>query len=140
MREWRGIACDPDLEALAGEIKTAPRHRLSGLGPGLTPAGDDFITGWASAVVMADTAGARTQIGFFLKNWRPGKTTWFSKWMIIDALDGKIWKRGKDLISALAEDDAERLTNAAGKITGWGHTSGRAWLCGFASGYLEPGM
>ena len=58
--------------------------------------------------------------------------------MIRDALDGKFWKRGIELARALNEGDSFQVMKRAGKIINWGHSSGKAWLAGFAYG-IERG-
>lgn len=111
-----------------------PLYALSGLGPGFTPAGDDFITGWITSKLNMG-AEAMPEIRAFYEQWNPEKTTWFSAWMIKDALRGRIWRRGAILSRALAHGAG--VPNAVADIQGWGHTSGRAWLAGFACGFIS---
>ena len=135
--EWIDLGDDPELGDLAEAAFTVPIYELSGLGPGLTPAGDDYITGWITANRCIATAQSDECISQFRSKWKCDCTTWFSQWMILDADRGRVWKRGKDLLSAIAGDDALRVTSALSQILNWGHTSGRAWLAGFARGFYD---
>lgn len=137
LREWADFICEPELKLLRRGAARSKFAELSGMGPGLTPAGDDFIAGWITAARCDAPASAREKVRSFYMKWQPERTTWFSRWMISDAVRGKIWKRGKDLLSALAGEEGEVLANAALAILNWGHTSGRAWLAGLAKGFIE---
>lgn len=134
--EWVNFLGDRDLNPLYYAIKrNEPIHALTGLGPGLTPAGDDFITGWITAKLSRKKGRAPVEARGFYERWNQKATTWFSRWMIKDALRGRIWRRGAVLLNEMAAGG-----NVAGAVSGildWGHTSGRAWLAGFARGFLE---
>ena len=136
-REWSDFGDEPDLRSLSEECKRAELCELSGFGPGLTPAGDDFITGWITANMSIDGDRAKTLREFFCERWNPEGTTWFSRWMIRDALCGSIWKRGKELLHALEGSSASTLTEALSSILNWGHTSGVAWLAGLGRGFED---
>lgn len=130
--EWLSFTGD-ELELLRFCIETgAPLHRLSGLGAGFTPAGDDFITGWLTGKRCLRAQTAREDISDFYRNWDQDSTTWFSKWMIRDAARGRIWRRGAALLEAM---ESGGVTRALNDILAWGHTSGPAWLAGFAYGF-----
>lgn len=135
--EWAEFIDEPELEVLGREASVSNITALSGMGPGLTPAGDDFIAGWLTALRVGRTTRARKKIRAFYTEWEPEKTTWLSKWMIIDAMRGKIWARGKNLLRALKQEEGKVLTDAVSEILNWGHTSGRAWLAGLARGLIE---
>ena len=137
LREWAEFVDEPELEILEREANVSNMAALSGMGPGLTPAGDDFIAGWLTALRSGWTIGARKKIRTFYAEWRPEETTWLSKWMIIDAMRGKIWRRGRDLLRALKQEEGKFLTDRVLEILNWGHTSGRAWLAGLAKGFIE---
>lgn len=132
--EWADFIREPDLAALGREMEENGLSGLSGMGPGFTPAGDDYLCGWITAMRAGGLPETRRGVDDFLRAWKPEKTTWFSKWMLLDAIQGKIWKRGKELLSALGQDDAGALMSAASEILNWGHTSGQAWLAGLARG------
>lgn len=133
--EWIGLLDECELSDLYMALELGdPLYALSGLGPGFTPAGDDFITGWITAKLNLG-AEALPEIYAFHERWNPENTTWFSAWMIRDALHGRIWRRGAVLSRALARGVG--VPGAAADILNWGHTSGRAWLAGFARGFIS---
>lgn len=133
--EWISLLDAYELSDLYLALERGdPLHSLSGLGPGFTPAGDDFITGWITSK-LNQGAGALPEIYAFNERWNPENTTWFSAWMIKDALHGRIWRRGAVLSRALARGIG--VPGAVADILNWGHTSGRAWLAGFACGFIS---
>lgn len=136
LREWADLTDEPELALLECKESARAFSGFSGMGPGLTPAGDDMIAGWITALRCVNSAVARRKIRAFYREWLPEGTTWLSKWMVMDALCGKTWKRGKSLIDALSMRDSGTLTSAAAAILNWGHTSGRAWLAGLAKGFI----
>ena len=135
--EWLDFINEPELENLGRTVERNRFEKLSGMGPGLTPAGDDFIAGWVVALRSTASSEARREIREFSAAWQPEKTTWLSKWMILDAIKGKTWKRGKDLLYAMSQNDGPAVSKVAAEILNWGHTSGKAWLAGLARGFLE---
>jgi len=137
LSEWASFIHEQEMENLGRETERDRIEKLSGMGPGLTPAGDDFIAGWIVAQRSIASPSARTAIREFCAVWQPERTTWLSKWMILDAIRGRTWKRGKDLLSAMSQNDGEAVSKAAAKILNWGHTSGKAWLAGLARGFFE---
>ncbi len=121
--EWRDFLAD-ELEDLQEPVIRRAWNELIGLGPGSTPAGDDFLSGRASGMLWQGNAVPFHPV--------PGRTTWLSEEMLRDALAGGIWFRAKRLLEALASEEPEAVTKSAGNIADWGHTSGRAWLAGLA--------
>lgn len=133
--EWTSLLEAYELSDLRLALeREEPLYALSGLGPGFTPAGDDFITGWITSKLNLGTE-ALPEIRAFYERWNPEQTTWFSAWMIKDALHRMIWRRGAILSRALAHGAG--VPNAVADILSWGHTSGRAWLAGFACGFIS---
>ncbi|MDR1943822.1 MAG: DUF2877 domain-containing protein [Synergistaceae bacterium] len=140
VREWFSLLDDPALSSLReGVHSVRDLTELSGLGPGLTPAGDDYIAGWMTAVRCApsERSSARLLVRSFCSGWSPERTTPLAGWMIKDAARGRIWRRGKTLLASLEGSDASRLLSAAGEILSWGHTSGMAWLAGLSAGFVK---
>ena len=137
LSEWADFINEPELENLGRSAGKKRIEGLSGMGPGLTPAGDDFIAGWIVALRSAASPEARSSIREFIAAWQPEKTTWLSKWMILDAIRGKTWKHGKDLLLAMSQNDGQAMSKATANILNWGHTSGKAWLAGLARGFIE---
>lgn len=131
--QWHELLEGEELECVKVSLEQEGIFSLCGLGPGSTPAGDDYISGWITAHwrVFGDTS---PELSSFYRRWEQGSTTWLSGWIIRDALDGKIWKRGRDLLAALDGDCPSQLQKALGAILSWGHTSGLAWLAGLGDG------
>lgn len=135
INEWVSLLDTYELSDLYPAFERGEQlYALSGLGPGFTPAGDDFITGWITSKLNIGSA-ALPEIYAFYERWNPENTTWFSAWMIKDALHGRIWRRGAVLSRALA--CGAGVPGAVADILNWGHTSGRAWLAGFACGFIS---
>ena len=128
VREWNSLL-EGELELLAAPGRDRRFGDLLGLGPGSTPAGDDFLAGYsigrlwfgAPALSLSDTS----------------RTTWLSAEILRDAAEGLLWKRSKDLLESLSLDDAATLLKTVARIFDWGHTSGRAWLAGFSAAVTD---
>ena len=86
-REWLGLL-QGDLEVLAAPASEGRLHDLTGLGPGSTPAGDDFLTGFIVGCVW--TGRPRPPMP------DPSRTTWLSAEILRDAAEGLVWRRGRD--------------------------------------------
>ncbi len=134
LREWIFLACDPELSLPAKPESVEKIITLLGLGPGHTPAGDDWIAGWVVALRWCRSVRTDALLDEFSAFRREGVTTWLSESIISDALEGRTWARPLKLIEALQGDFMREVLDAAGALSQWGHTSGRAWLAGFASG------
>lgn len=134
--EWHELLDAEELAGVRNALEKEGIFSLCGLGPGSTPAGDDYISGWITAHRRIWGEFSPEISDFYLK-WKPSSTTWLSGWIIRDALDGKIWRRGKKLLRALDEDCPSQLQEVLGDILTWGHTSGLAWLAGVGDGLKE---
>ncbi|MBL3540313.1 DUF2877 domain-containing protein [Aminivibrio sp.] len=127
---WKGLVAEWG-DFLAGELSDLQEpvirrawNELVGLGPGSTPAGDDFLSGLAAGMLWQGKDVPFHPV--------PALTSWLSGEMLRDAFAGGIWFRAKRLLRALASEDPGAVTGSAGSIADWGHTSGRAWLAGLA--------
>lgn len=129
-------ACRADRAVDAAE----PAVALLGLGPGLTPAGDDFVGGllfarrWLATAGVVD-AGAWRHTGDLVRRAARERTHPISAALLGDLAAGESHAALHDLVAQLAAgDDA---CEAARRLTRIGHTSG--WdilagaLCGFAA-------
>ncbi len=116
---------------------TAFAGRLVGLGPGLTPAGDDWLAGWlvgvrAAAAMNSDRppldldAVGRAVVG----SARP-RTSRLSLAFLQAAADGAAAEPWHALLAALAGADQTPLRHAAAEIMRHGATSGFDMLAGF---------
>jgi len=121
---------------------------LIGLGGGLTPSGDDILTGALAALDLrrragaAATAGAmRMALGAALPRRLEEATPRVSAQMIQAAAEGQYPKPLLDLARTAGRSDAERseISAAARHLLALGHTSGRDLLRGFAAGLLVAG-
>jgi hypothetical protein len=119
-----------DLEAAASS--------LLGLGPGLTPAGDDALTGLA--LVVARHGSRATSVLPALRRVlqrHPDRTTALSCATLWAALDGRGRQRLLDLGDTLVshQDPAPLLLREhAERVIGIGHTSGTDIACGVLAG------
>lgn len=118
---------DGDLLTLKEAAEGHQWGELLGLGPGSTPAGDDYLSGHVTGVLWKGST-----ISFSLDLRR---TTWLSGEILRDTVDGKIWRRGKLLLEALTAENGD-VPGIVGRIVAWGHSSGRAWLAGLAAAIL----
>ncbi|HLW46374.1 MAG TPA: DUF2877 domain-containing protein [bacterium] len=110
---------------------------LAGLGPGLTPAGDDFIAGvlLALALVRAQRGDpALNEIAHLLVETAAPRTHEISAAYLRAAYDGQASERWDPLLAALAAGDADQIAAAAMPVLATGETSGADMLAGFVVG------
>jgi len=116
------------LPALAAALGTpgadAAADRLVGLGPGLTPAGDDVLAGTLAALHLFGGPPLRVRAA--------GRTTTLSAALLACAARGEVLAQAATLLRALAGDGAPAL--AALTLTRVGHTSGRDLAAGLLLG------
>lgn len=122
--EWSSLL-EEELESLAAPARERRFGDLLGLGPGSTPAGDDFLAGYTTGRLWLGTPLPPLP--------DTSRTTWLSAEILRDAADGLVWKRSKDVLESLSLNDPAALLKAVERILGWGHTSGRAWLAGLSA-------
>ena len=114
---------------------------LTGLGPGLTPAGDDYLVGlmaglrvWPSSLnnsgLSLDDA---CQIIFEATE---GRTTLLSRAFLHSAKEGLLGESWHRLLAELARGEAIGIQQAAKRILASGATSGADALAGFLSPHL----
>jgi hypothetical protein len=117
---------------------TAGAAALAGLGPGLTPAGDDFLLGLM--------AGLRTWPPFLegkglsveetcqaIYRAAIGRTNLISLALLQSAQEGLFNEAWHELLAALRQGKANDVKEAADRILGFGETSGAEALAGFLS-------
>ena len=121
-----------DVAAVAGAVA-----RLVGLGPGLTPSGDDFIAGYLAA--LWSRAGFESGIDAMLQSLADSLTPLFlrtnaiSRQMLSDAAQGRFAERLTDVTGAVA--GAGDVADATALALASGHSSGADTLCGLLFGY-----
>ena len=109
---------------------------LCGLGPGLTPAGDEWLAGWLLAQHLAlDLTGLRHLSGL-ATDITTARTTTLSRAFLECAAAGKADETWHALLSALAEEPMTSLPvfQSTDAILSHGDTSGAATLAGFFAG------
>lgn len=124
---------DPAAAALAAE-------GLIGLGPGLTPAGDDFVGGafFARALLGSNDRTAKDWAGAAarLRAVARARTHPISAVLLADLLAGEGYEPLHDLAGALAAGSTSSAIVAAGRLTRIGHSSGWDLLAGLLAGVL----
>jgi hypothetical protein len=116
---------------------TAFAGRLAGLGPGLTPAGDDWLAGWLVGLRAAATLnGYRPQleldaVGRAVVGSARARTSRLSLAFLQAAADGAVAEPWHALLAALVDGVQYQLRHAAAEIMRHGATSGSDMLAGF---------
>ena len=111
--------------------------RLVGLGPGLTPSGDDFISGYLAA--LWSRAGFESGIDAMLQALADAlaplflRTNAISRQMLSDAAQGRFAERLVDVTVAIS--GAGNVVEATTRALASGHSSGADTLCGLLFGY-----
>jgi len=110
---------------------------LAGLGPGLTPSGDDFLAGVLVALALArqhrPDAGL-TEIAALLVETAAPRTNEISAAYLKAAHAGEVAERWHPLIEAIASGRAAEVGTAAAAVMEVGETSGADMLAGFLAG------
>jgi hypothetical protein len=112
-----------------GELLKRALARLAGLGRGLTPAGDDFLVGlmyWG----WLDSRDCR-DYGWMIETCVAPRTTALSAAMLRAAARGECSVAWQLLLAAMSNKSSSELEAAAGRILGFGASSGADALAGF---------
>jgi len=114
---------------------------LTGLGPGLTPAGDDYLVGlmaglrvWPSS--LSNSGLSPDDACQIIFEATKGRTTLFSRAFLHSAKEGLFGENWHRLLAELARGEAIGIQQAARRILASGATSGADTLAGFLSLYL----
>ena len=122
---------EPELLHLLStkEHAATAAERLVGLGPGLTPAGDDLLLGYLAILNhMGDSVLHETLRKAILK--RLSGTTDVSAQMLHDAAFGHYPERAAAVVAALCRGEAESLTVLLPRLMEVGATSGSDMAAG----------
>jgi hypothetical protein len=122
------------------DLQSAICH-LCGLGPGLTPAGDDWLAGWLLAQRLApDPIGLQHLSDLATDIITANRTTTLSRAFLACAAAGEADQDWHMLLQALAEDPMTNLPiyQSFDAILSHGATSGAAMLAGFFAGMATP--
>ena len=160
VERWNGIATQPSpADPLAarflrrlnvahaalqkGDTKEAVASvmRLLGLGPGLTPSGDDFLAGLVTALVWQsrlDTACSELadKLVAAIRETAPSRTNHISARMLWHACDGLLYAPAMELEAALFSGDSSVATTALPGLLSIGHTTGGDIAAGLMVGVL----
>ncbi|MHB1134895.1 MAG: oxamate carbamoyltransferase subunit AllH family protein [Chloroflexota bacterium] len=121
------------LEAGEAERAAAAAAPLLGLGDGLTPSGDDFLVGLASALLAAGHPGASAFAKDCFARAR-GRTTTVSEATLRHAARGEFGERVQNLLHALLFGDESEVARRVSEMLAWGHSSGADCLLGILLG------
>ena len=113
-------------------------ERLLGLGPGLTPAGDDLVGGAFFARRLSASDLAWADAAAMIRARAPTRTHPISATLLGDLLDGSGYAPLHDLALALARSDGPNALQAAARLTRIGHSSGWDILTGFLGALSAP--
>jgi hypothetical protein len=105
-------------------------HTLAGLGPGLTPSGDDVLVGCLlalAALPYMDGASVREAIASSARH----RTTQISTAYLDAAARGEASEAWHRLVATMSTSDAVRVVGAARQVLAVGETSGSDMLGGF---------
>jgi hypothetical protein len=111
---------------------TAARH-LAGLGPGLTPAGDDALLGIFYGLWATHPATDVPPLTELLAETAAPQTTTLSAAWLRAAARGEAAAVWHDLVRALKEERETAVVQASRRIIQTGHTSGHNALTGFVA-------
>jgi len=109
---------------------------LAGLGPGLTPAGDDFLLGLMAGLrtwpqFLAGKGLSVEEACQAIYGAAAGRTNLLSTALLRSAREGMFGEAWHELLAALRQGKAEEVKGAADRILGFGGTSGADALSGF---------
>lgn len=150
-REGTDLSCDRSwswLQARRSELRKALRRRdresigrtawtLAGLGPGLTPAGDDYLAGVLLGLRAIPSSLLWPLAAPAVLTAVPGRTSALSTALLAAAFRGEAARPWHGLAGALARSDARRAMAAAARVRRLGHSSGRWTLAGFLDTVLD---
>lgn len=131
------------------DAKSALRRacRLIGLGQGLTPAGDDFLTGFSYALMCRQQIAEDKQslaVSEFIHGLKnrlrnePGQTNDISRTFLLLSLSGEASEALKRLASAFEDGfSRQQFEFALQVLAGIGHSSGLDAACGFIYGVFQ---
>ena len=110
-----------------GASRLSPPYGLIGLGPGLTPSGDDFLIGALAALDALVQTKTHTTLGRAIVAAALARTSPLSASFLRAAAAGHVGENLYAMIAALIGGDADAAIAAAERI---GHTSGWDTLAG----------
>ena len=113
----------PELETGLATLHGGPPAGLAGLGPGLTPAGDDALAGYAA---WRHAGGAPVSL-------RSDRCSPLGRAYLRCAERGELPEVAARVLQAIRAGDVRLAAQRARALGGWGATSGSAMLWGMAA-------
>ena len=132
--DWLAARFSGGTDAALDAAARAATHGLIGLGPGLTPSGDDLVAGLAIALSAAGQADAAAALAGFVRAAPAHATSALSRAFLDTALAGLPAAAMHAAIAALLSGDEAALAAAVDRLDGVGHTSGWDMLAGAVLG------
>ncbi len=114
---------------------------LAGLGPGLTPAGDDYLVGLMAGLrvwpgLLENSGLSAEEVCQIILEATEGRTTLLSNAFLRSAREGLFGENWHELLAELSRGEARGIQRAVRCILSSGATSGADALAGFLSPYL----
>jgi hypothetical protein len=131
------IVFDPPPDSEDRAALAAFAERLAGLGPGLTPSGDDVLMGLIHAIFVRYPVERAAEASRVVDRAAVGRTTSLSAaWLNAAAAGeaGHLWHR---MVRSASAGEDGGLRGAIRTILATGHTSGADALAGFVAGFPE---
>jgi hypothetical protein len=137
----------PSIISLVGAVKTEDlalvgqsTKNLVGLGPGLTPSGDDLLAGFMASLRWAVNSfngdlDSVDEINRTIANAAKG-TTMMSEQIIARAVDGEVDETVEGLLEAVLNGQIEDVKDSTEKVLALGETSGVDSIVGILIGSL----
>jgi hypothetical protein len=125
---WQGL-CSSDEARLATAVS-----KIAGLGPGLTPSGDDFLSGVMLAIhALKEPPGGLPGVELCRRIYETaaGRTTHLSRAFLQSAASGLCDERWHRFLDAISAGDRSELQDSLRCILSFGATSGFDTLSGF---------
>jgi len=127
------------LQDIAGVEEAA--RRLAGLGPGLTPAGDDALAGFAAVMKLLSPqlsvdSASRDHIAVAIASVARPRTTALSAVLLAHAARGEVAEQVGDFLLSLAlpVEASKAVLHAADRVLAFGSSSGGDTLLGMLLG------
>lgn len=125
----------------------AAAHGLAGLGPGLTPSGDDALGGFVGVLAvlslqLSDDAVPRNRLASLIANTARPRTTLLSATLLAHAARGELAEHVGELLTALTlpPEHSEAVLRAADRVLAYGACSGGDTLLGLLLGLQASGI
>ncbi len=125
---FRDRAADAQSRLRAGDL-AGTVERLAGLGPGLTPAGDDALAG---VLFVRRAMGGEEAQPALLEAAAAARTTEIASAFLSWAARGQALSPGHDLIGAAANGDRKACQTACASLARVGETSGADFALGIS--------